>query len=334
MKLLILAQAVDTEDPVLGFFVRWIEELAKRVEHIEVICLKEGSYSLPDNVRVHSLGKEKGVSHAKYVLNFYTYIWRLRYNYNAVFIHMNQEYSILGGLFWRLLGKRVYLWRNYHTGNILTDIAMVFCTKVFCTSRHSYTARNKKTDLMPVGVDTERFFSDARTLRKPRSVLFLSGMWPSKRPELLIDALALLHKEGIAYTADIYGSPLPETKLYYESLKQRAADAGLTGGISFHAGVPNTATPDLYRAHEIFVNCSPSGMFDKTLFEAAACGCTVLAVSEDFASLAGRDFQFDSAETLAVKLASILGTPRPLPAPLVAGHSLAVLAGRLVEAIH
>ena len=39
-KLLIVTQAVDTEEPALGFFVRWIEELAKRVESVEVICLK------------------------------------------------------------------------------------------------------------------------------------------------------------------------------------------------------------------------------------------------------------------------------------------------------
>ena len=334
MKLLILTQAVDTEDPVLGFFVRWIEEFAKHVEHIDVICLKEGKYNLPANVRVHSLGKEKGVSRMSYVLNFYRYTWCLRGEYDAVFVHMNQEYIVIGGWLWKLMGKRVYMWRNYHGGSIFTDIAMAFCTKVFCTSRHSYTAKNKKTECMPVGVDTERFKSDTRVSRIPRSVLFLSGMWSSKRPEMLIDALALLSGEGQAFTADFYGSPLPETAGYYASLKERVVRAGLAQEITFHPGVPNDATPDLYRAHEVFVNCSPSGMFDKTLFEAAACGCRVLAASEDFASLAGRDSQFDSAETLAARLISVLGTPSPSPAPFVAEHSLATLAERLIEAIH
>ena len=36
MKLLIVTQAVDTEDPVLGFFVRWIEELGKHVESNQI----------------------------------------------------------------------------------------------------------------------------------------------------------------------------------------------------------------------------------------------------------------------------------------------------------
>jgi len=58
MKLLVVTQVVDTEDPVLGFFVRWVEELAKHVESVEVICLREGKHMLPVNVHVHSLGKE------------------------------------------------------------------------------------------------------------------------------------------------------------------------------------------------------------------------------------------------------------------------------------
>lgn len=61
MKLLIITQTVNTEDPVLGFFVRWIEEFAKHAETVEVICLKEGSHAfLPSNVRVYSLGKKRG----------------------------------------------------------------------------------------------------------------------------------------------------------------------------------------------------------------------------------------------------------------------------------
>lgn len=32
----------------------------------------------------------------------------------------------------------------------------------------------------------------------------------------------------------------------------------------------------MYNNHEIFVNLSPSGMYDKTIFEAMACECLVL----------------------------------------------------------
>ena len=62
MRLLICTQAIDKNDPILGFFHRWVIEFAKHFEHISVICLREGTHTLPENVSVYSLGKEGGES--------------------------------------------------------------------------------------------------------------------------------------------------------------------------------------------------------------------------------------------------------------------------------
>jgi peptidoglycan/xylan/chitin deacetylase (PgdA/CDA1 family)/glycosyltransferase involved in cell wall biosynthesis len=333
MKLLIVTQAIDIDDPVLGFFCRWVEEFAKHTEHIEVICLKMGRFNSPKNVCVHSLGKERGASRVEYAINFYRYIWDLRHDYDAVFVHMNQEYILIAGWLWRLLGKRVYLWRNHYAGSWLTDVAAAFCTKVFCTSRHSYTAKYAKTELMPVGVDTERFTPDANIARKPHSVLFLSRMSPSKRPEMLIDALAELARSGADFNATLVGSPLPRDEAYHESLKEKVRELKLADRITFLSGVPNSQTPDLYRAHEIFVNTSPSGMLDKTLFEAAACGCRVLSSSADFADLAGSDSRFGSAAELADRLNEELRGGSRQNDTFVERHSLMALGGRLTQAM-
>lgn len=339
MKLLIVTQTIDSEDPVLGFFHRWVEEFSKHTERIEVICLKEGKRDgLPQNVRVHSLGKEKGpprfARRLRYAIRFKWLAWRLRHDYDAVFVHMNQEYVLIAGPLWKMLGKPVYMWRNHYAGSWLTDLAAAFCTKVFCTSKHSHTAKYKKTILMPVGVDTERFSPDERVERKPRSILFLGRISPSKRPEMLIDALATLAREGQIFTASIVGSPLPQDEAYYESLKEKARSLSLASSISFLPGVPNYATPNLYRAHEIFVNTSPSGMLDKTIFEAAACGCRVLASSDDFAELAGKDAYFDSNERLVAHLLEALEKPfSPKLDGLVKVHSLKMLAECLIRAL-
>ncbi|MBU6323774.1 glycosyltransferase [Patescibacteria group bacterium] len=86
----------------------------------------------------------------------------------------------------------------------------------------------------------------------------------------------------------------------------------------------------LFAANEIFVNTSPSGMFDKTLFEAGACGCTVLSSSKDFAALADPDTYFETPEQLAARLKTSLekGTERPLE-NIVREHSLEALAKTL-----
>ena len=59
MRLLIITQKVDEDDPILGFFRRWIIEFSKHFEAVTVICLEEGKHVLPSNVKILSLEKVK-----------------------------------------------------------------------------------------------------------------------------------------------------------------------------------------------------------------------------------------------------------------------------------
>lgn len=336
MRLLIVTQAVDRNDPVLGFFHRWIEEFAKHFERVYVVCLKEGEHALPANVSIHSLGKEKGRSLFKYLFRFYRLAWSLRHDYDAVFVHMNQEYVLLSGPLWRAMGKPVYLWRNHYAGSFLTRVSALFCEKIFCTSRSSYTARFAKTTLMPVGVDISQFQPSAAPARAPRSILFFARIAPSKRPELLVEALAKLKERGVQFSASFYGSALPQDAAYYENIKKEGV-ARLGGSAAFFPGQPHAAAPKIFASHDIFVNLSRSGMYDKTLFEAAASGSLVLAASRDFASLAGNRFSFEEdGNGLAERLLTLLNLPgiekeqaRAQMRSLAEHHSLASLAAKL-----
>lgn len=279
MKLLIITQSVDKNNPVLGFMHRWIEEFAKKFEFITVICLEKGAYNLPNNVKVLSLGKEDGRSRIKYLFKFYKYIWRESRNYDAVFVHMNQEYVLLGAKLWWLMRKPVYMWRNHHSGNFLTDISAFFCKKIFCTSKYSYTAKYKKAVLMPVGIDMEVFGRENAIERKNNSILFLGRVAPVKRPDLFIDALSLVKDQE--WSATIVGDALPKDQAFYQSLMAKVSACGLEDKIVFKKGLPNQDTASVYSANDIYVNLSSSGMYDKTIFEAMACRCIVLASNEN-----------------------------------------------------
>lgn len=304
MKLLICTQTVDPADPVLGFFHGWIEELSKYYEEVTVICLQAGTYALPQNVVVYSAGKEKNTPRVVRWWLIARSMFALSSRYDAVLVHMNQEYILLGGLFWKLSGKRVYLWRNHYRGSVLTDIAALFCTKVFCTSKYSYTAKYKNTVRMPTGVSTDIFVSPPGAQRSPRSVLFLARMSPAKRPDIFIAALKILKRESVDCVAALYGSPLPSDRAWYEQLKVEGESVGAV----FHPAVGNDKTPRVYTRFEVFVNCSPSGMYDKTMFEAMACQCLVLASSKDLSQLVEGRFTFKegNASDLAKKLAALL----------------------------
>lgn len=307
MRLLILTQKVDQNDSILGFFHHWIAVFATHCEQVVVIALEVGEYKLPQNVRVYSLGKERGVSRIGYLLNFYRIIFRERKNYDVVFVHMNQEYVLLGGVLWKLFGKKVMFWRNHPSGNLFTHIAMVISDKIFCTSKYSFTVRSKKTTLMPVGIDTELFKKNEGE-KMENSVLFLARISPVKRQDLLIEALNILYKEGVVFVADFYGDFLPKDAPYAELLKGKTKEYRIEKYVNFCQGISHTETPAVYNTHNIFVNASPSGMYDKTIFEAMACECLILTSNQNLKGEIDDIFLFaeNDAHSLASKLKYLL----------------------------
>lgn len=310
MRLLIITQKIDKNDPVLGFFHNWVFKLSQKFEKTTVICLQKGEDDLPKEIKVCSLGKELGESKIKYVVNFYKYIWQERKNYDVVFVHMNQEYVLLGGLLWKLLGKKVYLWRNHSYGNWLTRIAVLLSDKVFCTSPHSYTAQFAKTTIMPVGIDTEIFNNEERILNNEyrKRILFLSRIAPIKQPHLLIESLKILKKEGVSFSCDFYGDSLPKDQDYFDALKNKAREYGLEEQVKFGDPVRTAINPEIYNEYNIFVNLTPSGSLDKTILEAGASGCVLVILNDYFKGIFPNEMiANDDAVDVASKIKFYLG---------------------------
>lgn len=276
MKLLVITQAVDTHHTTLGFFTRWVEEFSKRFESVEVVCLFEGEHNLPKNVRVHSLGKERENSKIQYIKLFFTYIWKYRNQYDAVFVHMNQEYIVLGGFFWKLFGKKIFFWRNHPYGNVWTRIAILLSDQVFCTADKSFTARYKKTKIMPAGVDLEVFKRDEAVLKDKGSLLVFGRISSVKRIEKAIDATLNLLVKGVPVELSIVGDALPRDQRYVGELKNRVSQGQIGPQVAFVGGVDFIDAPKTYQRHEVYLNFTDSGSFDKTVIEALACGTKVL----------------------------------------------------------
>ena len=304
MKFLIITQKIDKTDSVLGFFCDWAFEFAKRSEKITIICLERGSGEFPENVKVLSLGKENGASRIKYLWRFYRYIWSERKKYDTVFVHMNQEYVLLGGIFWKLFGKKIWLWRNHPMGSFATNVAVFLSDKVFCTSPYSYTARFKKTELMPVGVNTE-IFTRIPSIRKIKnSILFLGRISSIKNPLVFVEALRILHEKEFVFHATIAGDPAQKDIILRDELKRKIAEYGLAESIALRGGMTNAETVKMYNLHEIYVNLTPTGSMDKTILEAMACEETVIVANRSFKNVLPDAFLCDekNPSELAEKL--------------------------------
>ena len=260
MKLLICTQAVDSDDPTLGFFVRWIEEFSKRCEKVTVICLRKGEYSLPDNVKVFEIGKTVGSMQK--AVKFFSLAWKQRHNYNAIFVHMNPEYIVVSGLLWRLLNKRIALWYTHKSVNLKLRLAAFLSDIIFTASRESFRLRSSKVRVIGHGIDTE-FFSPDPSVARGSWALSVGRLMKSKRHDLAIRAAADDCKE-----LRIIGDG-PER----ESLEALVRELGAR--VRFLGGLTQAHLRDEYRKAAYLIHTSETGSLDKVVLEALACGLPV-----------------------------------------------------------
>lgn len=348
MKLLFLSQTIDDNDTVLGFVTNWLQKLTGRFQSIEVICLAKGKCNLPPQVKVHSLGKERRVSRLFYLFNFYRYLFFAHLDYQAVLVHMNPEYILLAGWWWKLRNKKIFLWYNHAYGGWRAKWAAVIATKVFYTSPYAWAASLKNSQLMPVGVDTNLFQPSLEPATEPKfflQILSLGRISPVKKIEVLLEAAQILATDNFAFQIDIYGQAPERDKLYYQSIRSKACDLEKKGLVKFYASLNNSQTPAIYRKHQVLVNLTPNGSFDKTIIEALSCGRPVLMCNQSLAKDLPADFFFKEgdASDLAKQLKNIKRQidQRILILPLanlrqyvLKRHSLDLLVDKLYQFIH
>ncbi|MDE2079440.1 MAG: glycosyltransferase, partial [Patescibacteria group bacterium] len=275
----------------------WLQEFAKHFERVEVICLSKGKYDLPANVRVHSLGKERGAAcRAAYAFRFLSLVWRLRNEYDAAFVHMNPEYLVLAGWFWKLLGKKTALWYTHKSVDLKLHIAVFWADTVFTASKESFRLKTSKLRVMGHGIDTD-FFSPDPSIQREGWLLSVGRLMRAKRHDLAIREAARSN------TALRIAGDGPE-RAHLEALaKELGADVTFLGACS-----PEKLR-DMYRRAARLIHRSETGSLDKVVLEAAACG-----------------LQVDSTDSAIAQL--------PLSSEYVrAHHSLVPLISRLCEAL-
>ncbi len=270
MRLLIFTQKIDKNDAILGFFHTWVLKMSKFFKEITVVCLEKRNFDFPSNVKIYSLGKESGLSKTKYLINFYKNLYELNGRYDSVFIHMNEEYVLLGGLYWRIKKIPIYFWRNHKKGSFLTYVAVLFSNKVFCTSKDSFTAKFSKTKIMPVGNDSEFFKPISGVVRKKYSVCMLGRVAPVKNIKLGLEAINVLIKSGFQVSFHIVGPSDDDS--YYENLLKYVKENNIESFVNFQNEADFSDHPKLYSSFEIFLNLTDSGSFDKSIVGATSCG--------------------------------------------------------------
>src|SRR3989338_4638220 len=283
MRLLVITQAVDENDPLMGFFTSWLRELSKHVEHLDVLTLKKGKYDLPENVQVFSLGKEKGRNPLFKTLMWAWLVSKLLPKANGVFVHMAPEYVRAIWPWNFFFRKPIVMWYS-HIKISSTALWALKRVKAVCTaSIDSYDfsgalAKYKdKVFSTGHGIDTN-FFSPPPSLpnNNPKRIVAISRISYVKRIEDLIETAAILKKEKINFVVEMYGAPSrKEDNEYLSKLKKIFKKNKIEDLWQWRGSIVNNKTPDIYRKADIFVRMQGGGGYGKTELEAMSCGLPI-----------------------------------------------------------
>ena len=286
MKLLICTQIIDKNDSNLGFFHRWVEEFAAQCEFVTVVCLKRGEYNFPSNVRVLSLGKEEGSGKIARIMRFYSYIIESRKNYDAVFVHMNSEYIVLGGWLWHRWGKKVGLWYAHKSVTQVLRFALKFTDAVFTSSVTGFRTPHANIFVVGQGIDTEQFKPDIREASIETRFITTGRLAASKRLVEMLEMFDVLHARGVLFTFTVVGEATnPEEEKYAAKLKQEIAKRPYHAKVIMRGGIMHDNLPSVLNLHDIFLNFGGTGSMDKAVLEALATGVPVLSTNEAYKAL-------------------------------------------------
>ncbi len=286
MKLLMVTRKVDKNDAQAGFSYGWVSKLAQKTEEIKVICLEKGNLNgLSQNVEVFSMGKEKGKSRLKELLNFQKGVVRFIRKVDGVFCHQNPEYTILIGPWAKIFGKKIVSWYSHRAINWRMKLMAFFADKVVTPTEEGFGLKSKKKIVVGHGIDTGLFKPAEQKQKKDiLRIISVGRISPIKDYETLIKAIVII-KENIPVKIQIIGGlGLKEQKNYFEQLKEMVKKNKSGEMIEFKGLIPNQELPKYYQKSDISVNLCPTGSPDKVVLEAMACELPTLACNKTFVS--------------------------------------------------
>lgn len=283
MRLLIVTQVVDANDPVLGFFVEWIRAFAAKCERVTVIARKVGPHDLPASVRVLSMGGELGAGKLAMLAAYWRHLAAETSKHDAIFVHMIPRFAALAWPFKALFRKPMALWYTHKSTGAMLKLGTACADVVFTASKESFRLASKKVEAVGHGIAP----SSARRAPEPGKLRLLSAgrVAPAKGHDVAIRALGELVKRGNAEgaTLDIVGAPaLDADRAYEASLHALVRELGLADRVRFLGPVPHARMPEIFALHDLFLHASRTGGLDKVVLEAWSAEVPVISSSDAF----------------------------------------------------
>jgi glycosyltransferase involved in cell wall biosynthesis len=344
MRLVFITQVLDSDDHALGFVHTWVRELAKNVDSLTVIALRVGTYDMPHNVRVVSLGKEHNRGRMHYLSVLTRELVFGVGEYDRVLVHMNPEYLVLFGWWWKLVGKKSLLWYTHKNVDMKLKVATLFADVVATASVESFRYPSEKVRIVGHGIDLEHIPFSVKAQSGVFALLTIGRVTKSKQIEVLIKAVQKIRDKGIHTTLRVVGSGItPADTTYLDTLNVLVRELSLGEYVTFVGPIPHAEVARELREADCFVNASSTGGLDKAVLEAMGAGRPVVTSNDGLKTVLALHpelmFKDGDVSGCADVLASVVAMPdsrrealcQELASIVEAEHSLSALMPKLTK---
>jgi hypothetical protein len=157
MHVLYFNLRMDADDPVLGFAGRWVDAIAERVDRVTVVTMAAGRVVVPENVRVVSVGKEKGLSEPARVIQFYRWCSRILRTDppDVIFSHMIPAFSILFAPLARWSGTPSVLWYTHGATPRDLRLAERLVDRCITSTSEGFRLKSRRLEVLQHGIDVK-----------------------------------------------------------------------------------------------------------------------------------------------------------------------------------
>jgi glycosyltransferase involved in cell wall biosynthesis len=289
LNVLIFNLRTDAADDTLGFTTGWINAIASHCEHVTVITMYAGVVAVAPNVEVLSVGKERGYSEPRRLLEFYRLVAKVlrQRRIDATFAHMAPLFAVLFAPIAKIRGIPVLLWYAHGHVPLMLRVAHRLVDECVASTREGFRLRSTKVSFVGQGIDTAAFTPPLETSPPYEStVLIIGRITPIKNLDEIVDGIALARERGVDLRVEVVGAALtPRDRTYEQQVRGRVQRRGLSDVFDFVGPVPFTEVAARYRRGGIFVNLCDSAL-DKAILESMASGCLPISRNSAFKEIA------------------------------------------------
>ncbi len=349
MRWIMITRKLDPADDRMGFVMRWVEALAARLDHLDVICQESADPALPGNVRAYSMGKESGAGRVVQAFHFTRHLRRLVPQADGVFCHMISRYVLFAAPWARLYGKPLMLWYTHRQVTPELRIAHMLATHILTASESSFPLDSRKVHVMGHGIETA-LFPHAEAESSPPTVIHVARLARIKGQDRLLRALGrVAERDAVGpFRVQFVGGPVEVAPDYPAELEALARKFDAAHPVAFTGPLARPALAEAVAQSAIGVNLSPPGLFDKAALESMLAGKPTLVMNTDFLPVLGpaADLLYlphgADDDVLADRLAALLALSpderaamgRKLRDNVIAQHSLDSLMDRVTQLMH